>query len=60
MAQKTIHLAHTKSTKGTHVFSNEEFALTLYLRKDLKGDGDELLFPNPEAPKSLTITVTTD
>ena len=46
---KSVILTYTKSTKGTHVFANEEEALSIYLRKDDK-------FFEGELPLKLKVT----
>jgi hypothetical protein len=48
--KKTIQLKYKKSTKGTHVYENEDFALSIYLPR--------ALFDNPAAPPQiLTFTI---
>ena len=57
MAGKTVKLIYTKSTKGTHVFGNEDLGLSLYLRKDMLKDDGTPMFPNPTAPNSIKMTL---
>lgn len=56
MAQKVIKLDFSKSTKGTHVFSNEGEKVSLYFPRDLKSEEGEPLF----TPMPATIHVTID
>lgn len=49
MKDITIKLSYVKSTKGTHVFANQESAIPqLYIKKDAFGE---------VVPKTITLTV---
>ena len=50
---RTIELKYKKSTKGTHVYENEDFGVSFYLPK--------LLLTNPSStPQTLTMTLKAD
>lgn len=47
---KTITLTYDKATKGTHVYKNEDFAISFYVPKPL--------FDDPaKPPQSIKITI---
>ncbi len=48
--KKTISMNYKKPTKGTHVYENEDFALSLYLPRPLFDDP-----ANP--PKTIKLTI---
>lgn len=48
--KKTIQLTFKKSTKGTHVYENEDYNLSFYMPK--------LLLENPaKVPQTISLTI---